>query len=362
MPTSPTRTAAPRVCTATNENTRLERLERAISASSTQRGSQSSARSARARLAVARRRQDVRAARDHPGAGRSRHPRPGLLQGRRPALHQGDLAAARLRAARRGRRIDLGRDPLARRPRWSATRAIGPEGWGFWRVVEQDGTYFSAAYEDGDLRVVLDRSTDGAQVEGGSGDLRRLRGHAAGDRADVQPLGQADAGARAHGRRRQRAVRHQGRLRTKVCWAKQPYRTCSAADSTAFLDGGAWWLGPVRSARKHLPGSEIRKRTACRAHGNLGREPPRSASGRAAAPETRSYAGSPASGPVLNTGTRAPAAELARGFRRPDRHRAKLDLSGCRSCHRPSPAGRAVSIRGRLPRMRTLNRRFQAVA
>ena len=44
---------------------------------------------------------------------------------------------------------------------WSPLRAIGPVGWGFWRVVEHHGAYYSAAYEDGDLRVVLYRSTDG---------------------------------------------------------------------------------------------------------------------------------------------------------------------------------------------------------
>src|SRR5262249_16537266 len=42
---------------------------------------------------------------------------------------------------------------------WSPFRAIGPVGWGFWRVVEHEGTYYSAAYEDGDLHVVRYRST-----------------------------------------------------------------------------------------------------------------------------------------------------------------------------------------------------------
>src|SRR5262245_36041106 len=32
---------------------------------------------------------------------------------------------------------------------WSALRTIGPGGWTFWRPTEQDGTYYSAAYEDG---------------------------------------------------------------------------------------------------------------------------------------------------------------------------------------------------------------------
>jgi hypothetical protein len=46
---------------------------------------------------------------------------------------------------------------------WTRPRAIGPVGWGFWRVVRHKGTYYSAAYQDGDLQVVLYRSTDGSR-------------------------------------------------------------------------------------------------------------------------------------------------------------------------------------------------------
>ena len=59
---------------------------------------------------------------------------------------------------------------------WSPRKPIGPEGWGFWRVVQHGGTYYSAAYEDGDLRVVLYRShngttwTKGPQIYGVSKD------------------------------------------------------------------------------------------------------------------------------------------------------------------------------------------------
>ncbi len=44
---------------------------------------------------------------------------------------------------------------------WSMPKAIGPLGWGFWRVVKHRGNYYSAAYQDGDLRVVLYRSANG---------------------------------------------------------------------------------------------------------------------------------------------------------------------------------------------------------
>ena len=50
---------------------------------------------------------------------------------------------------------------------WTSPRPIGPLEWGFWRVVEHDGVYYSAAYQDGDLQVVLYRSTDGRTWKAG---------------------------------------------------------------------------------------------------------------------------------------------------------------------------------------------------
>jgi hypothetical protein len=163
--------------------------------------------------------------------------------------------------------------------KWSATRAIGPEGWGFWRVVEQDGTYFSAAYEDGDLRVVLYRSTDGRKWKAGP----EIYGV-----SEDTPL-ETELTFSPSGKRMLALVRmdgnnnelfgYQGRLRTKVCWAKQPYRTfnCPQELNGVRLDGAVafWWSGRLFViARKHLPGSEIRKRTALyELTGNLERGP-----------------------------------------------------------------------------------------
>src|SRR5262245_11328280 len=105
---------------------------------------------------------------------------------------------------------------------WSKQHAIGPEDWGFWRVVRRDGVYYSAAYEDGDLRVVLYRSTDGRNWTKGpliygvsedtpletelsfSLETHRMLGLVRMDGNDHDYLG------------------NQGRLRTKVCWAKAP--------------------------------------------------------------------------------------------------------------------------------------------
>jgi len=44
---------------------------------------------------------------------------------------------------------------------WSAQQEIGPHEWSFWRIKENEGVYYTAAYEDGDLRVVLYTSTTG---------------------------------------------------------------------------------------------------------------------------------------------------------------------------------------------------------
>ena len=163
--------------------------------------------------------------------------------------------------------------------RWTRPRPIGPLGWGFWRVVEQDGVYYSAAYEDGDLRVVLYRSTDGRTWKAGP----QIYGI-----SEDTPL-ESELTFSASGKRMLALVRmdgdnnelfgYQGRLRTKVCWAKQPYRTfnCPQELNGVRLDGAVafWWSGRLFViARKHLPGSEIRKRTALyELTGNLERGP-----------------------------------------------------------------------------------------
>jgi hypothetical protein len=150
---------------------------------------------------------------------------------------------------------------------WSPLREIGPVRWGFWRVVRQGGVYYSAAYEDGDLRVVLYRSTDGEnwtagpEIYGVSADTpletelvftpsgRRLLALVRMDGTDSELFG------------------HQGRLRTKVCWADRPYDefACPQELTSVRLDGPVAFYWKKRLfviARKHLQGAGIRKRTA----------------------------------------------------------------------------------------------------
>jgi hypothetical protein len=151
--------------------------------------------------------------------------------------------------------------------RWSRLRPIGPLGWGFWRVVEQDGVYYSAAYEDGDLRVVLYRSRDGRNWKAGP--------QVYGISKDT-PL-EAELIFTPSGKRMLALVRmdgtdyelfgNRGRLRTKVCWSRRPYRrfTCPAELEGVRLDGPVAfnWSGRLFViARKHLKGKDVRKRTA----------------------------------------------------------------------------------------------------
>jgi hypothetical protein len=150
---------------------------------------------------------------------------------------------------------------------WSRTRAIGPFGWGFWRVVEHSGVYYSTAYEDGDLRIVLYRSRDGVHWTAGP----RIYGVS----ADT-PL-EAELAFSPSGRYVLALVRmdgnnvdllgFQGRLRTKVCWARAPFSTfrCPETLNGVRLDGAVafYWRGRLFViARKHLRGPQIRKRTA----------------------------------------------------------------------------------------------------
>jgi hypothetical protein len=162
---------------------------------------------------------------------------------------------------------------------WSRTRAIGPRGWGFWRVIRRHRVYYSAAYEDGDLRIVLYRSTDGRHWRAGP--------LVYGVSADT-PL-EAELAINPSGRRMLALVRmdgnnvdllgFRGRLRTKVCWSNAPFTrfTCPQTLNGVRLDGSVafYWNGRLFViARKHLRGQQIRKRTALyELRGNLERGP-----------------------------------------------------------------------------------------
>jgi hypothetical protein len=151
--------------------------------------------------------------------------------------------------------------------RWTRPRPIGPVRWGFWRVVEQDGTYYSAAYEDGDLQVKLFRSTDGRKWRSGA----RIYGVSKDTPLETElifsPSGERMLGLVRLDGNDFEYFGNRGRLRTKVCWARRPYRrfSCRAELRGVRLDGHVafHWRGRLFViARKHLKGPATRKRTA----------------------------------------------------------------------------------------------------
>jgi hypothetical protein len=150
--------------------------------------------------------------------------------------------------------------------RWSRPRAITKSGWGLWRVIEHDGTYYGAAYEDGDKRVVLYRSTNGLTWTPGP----LIYGVAADTPLEAELVMSPSGGhmlalVRMDGND-QEVLGAAGRLRTKVCWATPPFDhfDCPQELTGVRLDGPRAFFWNNRLfvvARKHLqPG--FRKRTA----------------------------------------------------------------------------------------------------
>jgi hypothetical protein len=149
---------------------------------------------------------------------------------------------------------------------WDSLGPIGPRTWSFWRIVQQNGVLYNAAYEDGDKSVVLYSSTDG---------VAWTRGAVIYDVSADTPLEtelvfvnqttRMMALVRMDGND-QELLGDQGRLRTKVCFADPPYAsfTCPSEFTGQRLDGPLAFFNNGRQfvvARKHLQGSG-RKRTA----------------------------------------------------------------------------------------------------
>jgi hypothetical protein len=149
---------------------------------------------------------------------------------------------------------------------WTPFENVAPPTWSFWRVKANKGTYYSAAYEDGDNSVSLFSSTDGhawtkgAQIYGVAADTPletelvfmpsdRMLALVRMDGTDAELLG------------------YSGRLRTKVCWSMPPYATwdCPQELTGQRLDGpvAMWWQNRLfLVARKHIQDGTGRKRTS----------------------------------------------------------------------------------------------------
>jgi hypothetical protein len=147
---------------------------------------------------------------------------------------------------------------------WSDLTPIAPVTWGLWRVVKQGDTYYSAAYEDGDLSVVLYSSTNGVDWTAGA----QIYGVSADTPLETElvfmPSGRMLALVRMDGNDDE-LLGDTGRLRTQVCWATAPYDSfdCPQTLEGVRLDGPlAFWHGDrlFVVAREHLQG-EFKKRT-----------------------------------------------------------------------------------------------------
>jgi len=148
---------------------------------------------------------------------------------------------------------------------WTSLGKIGPTRWGFWRVTSNAGKYYSAAYQDGDLSVVLYESLDGVSWAAGT------TIYAVADDTPLEtelvftPGGWLLALVRLDGTDEE-LLGSRGRLRTKVCWATPPYSSfdCSRQIDGERLDGPVSFWNDGRLfviARRHLQPTE-RKRTA----------------------------------------------------------------------------------------------------
>jgi hypothetical protein len=148
---------------------------------------------------------------------------------------------------------------------WSPLAAIGPATWSYWRIKEQMGVFYTAAYEDGDKSVSLFSSTDGVAWTQGA----QIYGVAMDTPLETEltfmPSGKLLALVRMDGND-QELLGDVGRLRTKICWADPPYATftCPAEFMGQRLDGPLSFFHDGRLfviARKHL-GMNDKKRTA----------------------------------------------------------------------------------------------------
>ncbi len=148
---------------------------------------------------------------------------------------------------------------------WSALAPIGPATWSFWRVKEHAGTYYSAAYQDGDKGVALFSSKDGLAWTKGATVYDVAVDTPCEAELVFLPSGRLLALVRMDGTNDE-LLGTTGRLRTKVCWSEPPYAAfdCPSVIDGQRLDGPLAFFHGDRLfvvARKHLP-DYGRKRTA----------------------------------------------------------------------------------------------------
>jgi len=148
---------------------------------------------------------------------------------------------------------------------WSDLADIGPETWSLWRIKEQGGVQYSAAYEDGDKSVYLFSSTDGVTWTKGAAVYTVAEDTPLETELTFMPSGKLLALVRMDGTDDE-LLGNLGRLRTKICWADAPYDKFDCPDEIMDqrLDGPLSFFHDGRLfvvARKHI-GADMRKRTS----------------------------------------------------------------------------------------------------
>jgi hypothetical protein len=149
---------------------------------------------------------------------------------------------------------------------WSPFADLAASTWSFWRVKENAGTYYSAAYEDGDKSVSLYSSTDGMQWKKGNPVYTVSADTPVETELAFMPSGRMLAIVRTDGTDDE-LLAVSGRIRTQICWAMPPYDsfTCPQTFDGQRLDGPLAFFWNSRLfvvARKHILDGSGRKRTA----------------------------------------------------------------------------------------------------
>ena len=147
---------------------------------------------------------------------------------------------------------------------WTPINPMGPTGWSFWRIKEEAGVYYNAAYHDGDSAVSLFSSTDGVTWTQGANIYNVSANTPLETELSFMPSGRLLALVRTDGS--DQALLGDGPLMTQVCWAVPPYASfsCDPPLTGVRLDGplSFFWQGRLFVvARKHL-GADDTKRTA----------------------------------------------------------------------------------------------------
>jgi hypothetical protein len=149
---------------------------------------------------------------------------------------------------------------------WTPFAPLAPETWSFWRVRAQAGTFYAAAYEDGDQSIKLFSSADGASWSAGAVIYDVAADTPLEPEIVFMPSGRMLVFFRLDGTNIE-ILGNIGRLRTQVCWAEPPYTafSCPQQLEGVRLDGPVAFFHGARLfvvARKHFIEPEDRKRTA----------------------------------------------------------------------------------------------------